>query len=260
MNFARKIVELGRPLEMGMPVAASHPPFNFSLLRRHGDVVRDDGLTTANESIALSAHTGAHIDALGHASMDGAMFGGRTVDEVQPDGRGLRALGAETIPAVFRRGVLLDVAGHLGVDCLEPGQPVDDRLLDETAQACDVEVHAGDVVLVRTGWGRYWGDPDRFIGLERGLPGPDSRGAAWLADRDIFASGSDTLVYEVVQPHKNVRPVHRLFLVERGIYIMEALDLDSLAEERVYDFLFVALPLRIVGATASPIRPVAVLD
>jgi kynurenine formamidase len=52
--------------------------------------------------------------------------------------------------------------------------------------------------------------------------------------------------------------VHTLLLIERGIYIMESLDLEELAAAGVAEFLFVALPLRIRGATGSMIDPVAV--
>jgi kynurenine formamidase len=47
-------------------------------------------------------------------------------------------------------------------------------------------------------------------------------------------------------------------LVERGIPIMEMLDLEALARDGIYTFLFVAIPLKIVGGTGSPIRPVAI--
>ena len=52
-------------------------------------------------------------------------------------------------------------------------------------------------------------------------------------------------------------PVHGRLIAERGVPIIEMLDLDRLAQEGVYEFCFVALPLPIVGATGSPIRPIA---
>jgi kynurenine formamidase len=52
-------------------------------------------------------------------------------------------------------------------------------------------------------------------------------------------------------------PVHVHLLVEKGIHIIECLNLEELAHERVYEFLFIATPLKIRGATASPIRPLA---
>jgi kynurenine formamidase len=40
---------------------------------------------------------------------------------------------------------------------------------------------------------------------------------------------------------------------------MESLDLEALARARIYEFCFVALPLKIRGATGSMIDPVAVV-
>jgi kynurenine formamidase len=253
-----EVIDLGHPLQVGMPVAPTHPAFFMTLLRRHGDVVRDDGLTTANELITLSAHTGTHVDALGHASSNGAMHAGHTVEELQPDGRGLRGLGAESIPPIIARGVMLDVADHLGVACLEPGHGIDGAQLAAAAAHAGVDVGPGDVVLVRTGWGRYWDEPERYLGTD-GLPGIDEDGARWLAERGVQASGSDTLIYEVVRPSHNVRPVHRLLLLECGIFIMEGMALDGLADAGNAEFLFVGLPLKIVGASGSPLRPVAIV-
>ena len=57
----------------------------------------------------------------------------------------------------------------------------------------------------------------------------------------------------------NPQPVHTLLLIENGIHLMESLDLEALARDRVYEFLFVALPLKIRGATASMVDPLAVI-
>jgi kynurenine formamidase len=121
---------------------------------------------------------------------------------------------------------------------------------------------AGDVVLVRTGYMRHWPDEKRMA--EHRGPGPDISAARLLADRGVVATGSDTETYEV-QPApdrgepSNPQPVHTLLLIERGIYIMESLDLEELAAAGAREFLFVALPLRIRGATGSMIDPVAVV-
>jgi len=47
--------------------------------------------------------------------------------------------------------------------------------------------------------------------------------------------------------------------VESGIHIIECLNLEQLAAERIYEFAFVASPLKIRGATGSPIRPFALV-
>jgi len=55
-------------------------------------------------------------------------------------------------------------------------------------------------------------------------------------------------------------PVHVLLLVEHGIPIVEMLDLGSLSTDGVYEFLLVMTPLKIVGGTGSPVRPLALVS
>src|SRR6185437_15539719 len=102
---------------------------------------------------------------------------------------------------------------------------------------------------------RYFADPARFIRQVSG-PGPALEGARWLSQRGVFAAGSDTVAFEKVPDA--AMPVHVHLLVESGIHIIECLNLEELAAAGVREFLFVALPLKIRGGTASPIRPVAV--
>jgi kynurenine formamidase len=52
-------------------------------------------------------------------------------------------------------------------------------------------------------------------------------------------------------------PVHVHFLVEKGIHIIEALNLETLAENECYEFAFIAAPLKLTGGTGAPIRPLA---
>ncbi len=126
--------------------------------------------------------------------------------------------------------------------------------------AAGVEIQAGDVVLVRTGWMRYWDDRAAYQGAESGLPGPDTSAAEWLVERRIRATGSDTDIYEVQTTHAGpiAVPAHTILLTRGGIHIMEMVNLEELARERVYEFLFVTAPLKIVGGTGSPIRPLAI--
>jgi len=53
-------------------------------------------------------------------------------------------------------------------------------------------------------------------------------------------------------------PVHVILLVHFGIYIIENLFLEDLARDQCYEFTFVCLPLKLRGATGSPVRPIAI--
>ena len=112
------------------------------------------------------------------------------------------------------------------------------------------------------GWSRHWSDPATFVGLERGAPGPDESAARWLAERRVALTGGETVAYEQIPPGQGhaLLPVHVLLLVEHGIPIVEMLNLERLATDGVHEFLFVLAPLKIVGATGSPVRPLAVVS
>lgn len=250
-------IDLSHAWFPGMPASPNHPPYLFTLARRHGDATRDDGTCTADELIVLSGHTGTHIDALGHASHEGRLHGELDAGTAQAGGRGLRELGIETVPPLVCRGVLLDVAGARGVACLAPGEEVTPADLESAEARAGTRVTAGDAALIRTGWGRHWPDPERFVGAASGTPGPGPAAADWLVDRGVALTGDDTLAYEVIRPDGNVRPVHGRLLVDAGIYIMEALNLEELAAAGPGTFLLVVAPLRLVGATGSPVRPLA---
>lgn len=254
-----RVVDLAHDIFPGMPVAPTHVPYTFTLARRHGDLPRDDGVSTANELVVMAGHTGTHIDALGHASRDGRLFGGVSVDLVQTGGRGLREHGVERLPLIAGRGVLLDVAGLYGVPHLEPGHEITAAELETAQERAGVAVSPGDSLLIRTGWGGLWSDRERFVGERTGTPGPGPEAVAWMVARGITVTGSDTLFYEAVKPDRNTRPVHGRLLVDEGIPIIEALNLEALAEYRAYAFLFIASPLKLVGATGAPIQPVAVV-
>jgi len=256
-----RVYDLGRPLEAGIPCSPSHPGFRLALQRRHGDRVRADGSSSANELFVSGGHVGTHVDALAHVSLHDRLHGGASASEAQRGGR-FSTHGIETMAPVVCRGVLLDVAAAKGVGCLEPGYGVTAADLEQTAAKAGVEVREGDAVLVRTGWGRHWDDPERYLGEELGVPGPDVSAGRWLAERRIRLTGAESVAYEQIpvgMGHAQL-PVHVLLLVEHGVHIVELLDLDRLAADGVVEFGFVLAPLKLVGATGSPVRPLAVVD
>jgi kynurenine formamidase len=166
------------------------------------------------------------------------------------------------MPPFFTRGVLLDAAGHRGVDCLPKGAPIDATEMEAICAAQGVNVEPWDVVAIRTGYMGLWPDVERMAAHK--TAGPDISAARWLLERRVVATGTDTETYEVQPapdpgPTGNPQPVHTLLLIQNGIYIMESLDLEELARQHVYEFLFVALPVKIRGATGSMVDPVAVI-
>jgi kynurenine formamidase len=256
-----RVYDLAQPLQQRMPISPNHPGFRMALLRRHGDMVRADGDSASSELIVMGGHSGTHIDALCHVSHKGLLYGGRDASDAQKGGT-FSVHGVETIPIVFCRGVMLDIPALFGVDVLAAGTPITAEHLSRSCERQGVEVRSGDAVLIRSGWPKYWDDFESFVGLTHGAPGPDESAAAWLADRHVRVSGAETIAYECIYPGKghSLLPVHRKLLVENAINIIEVLNLSELARENVSEFLFVLAPLKIVGGTGSPVRPIAVVS
>lgn len=256
-----RVIDLGRPLTVGMPQSPNHPAYWHSLPRRHGDMVRADGGSAANDMISMGTHVGTHIDALAHVSQEGKLYGGLDVADALEGGRYAR-LGVHTIAPMVCRGVLLDVPTALGVASLDPGYEITVADLAATLARQGTVLEPGDVVLVRSGWGRHFGvDDELFKGQRSGVPGVGEAGATWLADHGPRAVGADTIAFERLAPGAGhgLLPAHRVLLVERGIYIVETMDLEQLAREGLHEFLFVLSPLPLFGATGSPVRPLAVV-
>ena len=252
-----KVYDLAQTYFVGMPHYPTHPPFLFGLTKKHGDLVAEGGVSSAADAIALGSHVGTHIDALCHFSCGGKLYGGMEAAVVQSDAGGIREHSVDTIAPILRRGVLLDVAAQVKTDALPTDFSITAEHLEAAAQ--EVGIQNGDVVLIRTGWARFWNDPARYItggsGAVPSGPGPELEGARWLSKHGVFAAGSDTVAFEKV-PAASM-PVHVHLLVESGIHIIEALNLEELARDRIYEFVFVAAPLKIRGGTGSPIRPLA---
>jgi kynurenine formamidase len=255
-----KTYDLAQPLEQSLPISPNHPGYRMVIHRRHGDMVRADGSSAASEMFVMGGHTGTHVDALCHVSHNGLLHGGVDAAQAQKGGQ-FSALGAETIPLIFCRGVLLDIPGLLGVEVLTPGTSITAEQLSAAADRQRVQIRAGDAVLIRSGWPKFWSHPATFLGLMNGVPGPDESAATWLADRRIRITGSETIAYECIYPGRghSLLPVHRILLVEFGIHIIEVLNLSDLAKDEVWEFLFVLTPIKAVGATGVPVRPVAVV-
>src|SRR3954451_21779568 len=123
VNGGVRLVELGQPFFTGMPCSPNHPGFRMTLIRRHGDMVRPDGGSAANEIIVTGGHVGTHVDALSPVSHDGLLYGGGAASQSQVGGS-FRELGAEHAPAFVNRVVVLFVAPTLGVPMLGPSHVV----------------------------------------------------------------------------------------------------------------------------------------
>lgn len=253
------------------PLLGLNPPFAFALNRTHAMTHEMFGqapgsrVSWASEMMYMSGQHGAPtIDAIGHIGRDLKLFGGVDARAATSTPGGIGAgLGIENFPIdlMFNRGVLLDVARHLagGTDApLAPGFEITGRHLEDTMKAQNVQVRRGDSLMIRTGWGRYFGtDNAKYMGEQSPGPGPDA--AKWIIDRGVRLAGDDTATFEK-RPAlygKELFSVHMMLIADSGIYIVENMNLDGLAAAKVHVSLLIITPLRIQGASGSPLRAIA---
>ena len=253
VNF--RVFDLEQLRYAGAPTHPAHAPgFNYFLHRHHARGA-SEARTGASGMVVMPEHSGTHIDALSHQAENLVLHGGVHVDEGVQTSVGFKKLGVETMAPIVARGVLLDVAGER---LLPPEYPVTVADLEEAESRAQLQIREGDVVLVRTGCGQLWSDPASYV---RG-PGVSAAGSSWLIEKKARAVGADNLAWDVMGPVdpelKVTLPGHILLLVRAGIPIIENLYLEELAQAGVHEFLFVCLPLKMRGATGSPVRPIAI--
>ncbi len=263
------IYDLGTERYNAMPVHPVHPPFQVMAYRTPRGLANQkdqawleennsENVGFINEFISGTMHTGTHIDSFSHITcgFENKWYNGFNADEHLGDHGPMKADGGKFLP-IFSRGILLDIPKFLGVDILPRHQAIDSKLLEQTAESQGLEIGKGDTVLIRTGYMQKWLSPDaeEFFGS-----GINLDGAKWLSEKGVINVGGDNASLEqvpAVNPN-NPHPVHTHFLIEEGIHIMEFVELERLARDSVYEFLFVASPLTVRNATGSMINPIAV--
>lgn len=252
-----RIFDLGQPYFPGMPHHPNQPPFAYILLKKHGDVtLKKERISFCNDLFTMGGHTGTHLDAKAHVARNNRITGNIDISDLQDYQNGLKVMGIETTPPIVTRGVLLDIPRLLNLDVLPYNFGIGEKDMQKAVENEGVTIEQGDVVLIRTGWMKFWEDRQKYLSFEKGVPGVVEDGAKFLAQKAISFTGSDTTAYDKVPP--NHLPCHVILLVENGIQIMEMLNLEELSRSCIYTFLFIALPLKIRGGAGSPIRPIAI--
>lgn len=252
-----KVIDLAQPYFNGMPVHPEDPPFNFYLYRYHEHTKeifaqKAPEFADSMELITTSMHSGTHLDAMCHMSRNGKLHGGVDAAEIETH-KGYKRLGVEEAPIFIRRAIFLDIPRYKEVDILPERYGITPDDLEGTMRKESAEIRPGDVALVRTGYSRYFrSDPDKYL---HDFAGVTVEGARWLASRKISLTGIDNLAYGVPLPFE----VHLAFLVDNGIFMMKSLNLEELSTEEAYVCTLIVTPLKILGATGSLIRPVALV-
>ena len=250
------VYELGRTYEAGMPLFGTRH-FSLRIPQTYGPMGANRTMYHDEVVSAEIGQVGTQFDGLGHIGVGDLFYNGHDRADFSR-GDGLIKLGVENVGALTTRGVLVDVAAFKGLDVLGDRYEITRADVTGALERQRTEIHAGDVVLVHTGWGSLWlADNARFGGSAPGI-GLDA--AQYLVEREVVLVGSDTWATEVVpNPDPELQfPVHQLLIPRNGIYIFENLATEALARERVYEFAFFYAPLKLKGATGSPGNPIAI--
>jgi kynurenine formamidase len=255
-----QIVPLGQTIDHATPVPGRRAAPALHMIRDGGDYANGfpplGRSRIGEDEVSFSTHVGTHIDALAHLWYDEHLY--NAFDQSSLLSRGARRCGVEKLGAIVARGRVLDAAAHLQAASLGPGDVISKETLEACVADSGDEIRPGDVVLIRTGWlGATGADAARYFA---GEPGIDREAAAWLAEQDVCAVGADNYAIEVLDETASKGfPVHELLIRDCGIPLIEGVVIDALASLRPGPFMFVALPLALRGATASPLSPVAIL-
>lgn len=255
---------------IGMPSwgAAGDPKFDIWMTHTPRGSVNDNlaGVGAAllekhsycGDSISMYTHCGTHMDALNHFGYFGCFWNGWTPEQ-QLGSRHWMVGGMDKYPPIFARGVLLDVPGLHGVECLPPSHAVTPKELTDAARKQMVELRRGDVVCVRTGQMTKWPDPDDYL---VDAPGLGLAAVRYLCEEaGAMCIAGDNIALEVLpmeDPENTFLPVHCYMFATAGAPIIEVVNMEEIAAEKQYVFAFLGFPIKIRGATGAPLRPVAV--
>lgn len=218
--------------------------------------VQNAKVAYTGDAVSMYTHTGTHIDALNHFGLHGEVWNGFKADEHLGD-QGWRKTGVEKFPPIIARGVLIDVAAYKGVTLLPDSYSITPQDLAGALARQSTTLQRGDVVLIRGGRMTAWPDVQKYVLNQPGLGLP---GARWLVEEHgAMVIGGDNLSLEHFPVHgdDNWIPVHSYLLAQRGVPIIEVAFLEELARDQVYEFAFIAAPLKWRGASAAPFRPLA---
>ncbi|MEP1445234.1 MAG: cyclase family protein [Paraglaciecola sp.] len=265
-NFS-KAYDLSVDYFVGMPSwqAAGDPQYQFWMTHTPKGSVVDNVLGMGHDvnshvsytgsAISMYTHSGTHIDALNHFGINGEIYNHFSADEYLGD-KGWKKNGAETIPPIVARGVLLDIPKAKQLDVLPDNYRITAADLKLALKFSNLELQEGDVVMIRTGRMRDFETAKQYMANS---PGLGMEAAAFLANAGAMIVGADNLSFEAFpsEVEGNYVPVHTYLLAQKGIPIIELANLETLSRDATYEFAFVGGSLKLRGADAAPIRPIA---
>jgi kynurenine formamidase len=259
---AARLVRGGHVFDLSYVLSSDTPAFEGRSFSQELDIpvgpIGRNKVGWVIERVMAPSQMGTHLDGLNHLHVDGRMYNGHRIDEVAEEW-GTSCCGADALPQIVTRGLLLDVAAVQGVSRLEKGAVITPADTEAALSAQDLTVHPGDAVLFHTGWGRQWGTDN--AGYVDGEPGPGSAMVDWFVDRRVSVTGCDTWSFGPVPAEDPDEPfvVPQTLNAKHGIVVLENLHLAELADNRAGQFLFVVSHAKLRGATGAWVAPLAIV-
>jgi kynurenine formamidase len=262
----RTVFDLAVDYKWGMPswTEAGDPPFQIWMTHTPKGSIIDgrSGYSAeihkeygySGDAISMYTHTGTHIDTLNHMGYYGSHWNGWTQDEHLGSMVWTKG-GTDRYPPIIARGVMLDVAAMHGVDILPNHYEITPKDIQDAAKRQGVKFRKGDVVLVRTGRMRMWPSLD-YLGAS---PGINVATARWLCEEaGAMCIAGDNIGLEPQPYHGQYAPVHCYMFATAGAQIIEVVNMEEIAAEKIYEFAFMGFPMKIFGATGAPMPSVAI--
>jgi kynurenine formamidase len=250
-----RVFDLGLELNTRIPHNPDFVRFSLAFTQTPEGTGAVSPFQYSAEAIFGALHIGTHIDALIHVQKDGRIYGGHLASESRND-RGWTRYGIETVPPILGRAVVLDIPCLKGLNRLPDRYEVTVEDLKAELTRTDSEIRKGDIVIVRTGKIQDFGDEAAFQAAE---PGVGRTAALWLYDAGMAVLGTDTTGTEPLPFDDPAVTTHGAMLTESGVHLIENLNLEEVSQANIREGFFVALPLKITGATGSWLRPVLVV-
>ena len=188
-----RVFDLGQLIFPGMPHYPTQPPFGYTLLKKHGDItLGDDKISFCNDIFMMGGHTGTHLDAVAHVACNNRVFNDVDITNLQDYQNGLKVMGIDTTSPIVKKGILLDIPQLLNVEVLPHDFGIGEKELQQASHAEGVDIKKGDVVLIRTGWMKFWDDGKKYVSVDEGVPGVIEEGAQFLVSKGVSFTGTDT--------------------------------------------------------------------
>ncbi len=273
---ATSSIRTGKVFALNLPINIPDPPLFTRGKHTHtvkifpgAEFVLDDFLDNFYPQASSQWDALAHVKHPVHGAYNG-------IPDIEITGRGGMRLGIDNLArrGIAGRGVLADVARYYdrvgkSINFTKAESiPLDD--VKATLEDEGVELQAGDILLIRIGWTKFYLSASAHIkeelSKETVVPGIEGseRTARWLWDNHLAAVASDSPALEALPKTagNEMEFLHFHMLAFFGMPIGEMWNLEGLADECAadgdYDFFLTSAPLNIPGGVGSPPNALAI--